>query len=79
MGHGEDSRVILRIDRRELDPLRILDDGGIILISTVLLHHALLMTNTGDSSYCGKLNGTLESSAVTTVETVGALTERNRG
>ena len=67
------------VDRRELDSLRILDDGGIVLISTILLHHALLMTKTSDSCHCGKLNGTLGGSVVTTVETVGELTDRNLG
>ena len=67
------------VDRWELDPLRILDNGGIVLISTVLLYHDLLMTKTGDPCHCGTLNGTLGSSTVTTVETVGALTNRNRG
>ena len=79
MGHGKDSRVIMGVDRRELDPLRILDDGGIIPISTVLLHQALLLTKTGDSCHCGKLDGTFGSSAVTTMETIGALTNRNQG
>ena len=78
MGHGEDSLVILRVDRGELDPLRILDDGGIVLISTVLLHHALLMAKAGASYHCGKLDGLLESRAVTIMETVGALTNRNQ-
>ena len=69
----------MRVDRGKLDSPRILDDGGIILISTVLLHHALLTTKTSDCCHCGKLDGTLGSSAITTVETLGALTNRNWG
>lgn len=49
MGHGKYSYIILRTSRGKPDSLRILEDGRVVMVSMVPLHHILFMTKTRNS------------------------------
>ena len=48
-GHCWDGHIIIRTSRGEPDSPGVLGYGGVVGVSTVFLHHQLLMTKTRDS------------------------------